>query len=305
MIMLGRKDWRSNPWLFVPVWMSTLLVFWGPVKALVTLSLQDDRYAHLILIPLISIGLIFLDRERVFRNRRRAPLLAVPLFVVAGILYSAARPWSLSAGNDQLWLSALAIVLVWTATFVLLNGPSSASAALFPLCFLLLVIPLPAPFLDRCVYGLQKGSAELTHFMFKILGVPVLRRDFTFSLPGVDIEIAKECSGIRSSTALLITGILASHLFLRSNWKKLGFVLFTIPVALIKNAVRIVTLSLLGVYVNRGFLDSPLHHRGGSLFALVGLVILFPALLLLRKSEAGREPTALSAGELSAPLPLP
>jgi exosortase len=303
--MLSFKDWHANPWLFLPAWVLSLLAFWGPVKALVTLSLQDDRYSHLILIPWISVGLIFLDRKIIFRERRLAPGIATPLFALAAILYGVVQPWSLSSTRDnQLWLSALAIVLVWTAVFVFLSGTRSVAAALFPLCFLLLIIPVPAPFLDRCVYGLQKGSAELTHLIFKILGVPVLRRDFIFSLPGVDIEIAKECSGIRSSTALLITGILAAHLFLRSTWKKLGFILFTIPVAVIKNAVRIVTLSLLGVYVNRGFLDGPLHHHGGSLFALVGLAILFPTLLLLRKSEAALGPTVLGADELPDPLPL-
>jgi exosortase len=281
-------NWRANPWLFLLGWISSLIVFAKPVNALVRLSFQDERYSHLVLIPFISIGLIYLDRRRIFREQRRASSLGILMLAFAGFVYWVAQPWSRSdARNDQLWLPAFTLVLVWIAVFVSMNGPRSAVAAMFPLCFLVMMTPVPAHLLDHAVYALQRGSAEVTHLLFKILRIPVLRHDFRFSLPGIDIEIAEECSGIRSSTALLIAGMLAAHLFLRSTWKKLGFVLFTIPVAIFKNAVRIVTLSSLSVYVDSGFLNSPLHRRGGVLFALVGLAILLPVLLWLRRWEAG------------------
>ena len=278
---------HSSLWILALIWILSLSAFWQPVVALVKLSLQDDRYSHLVLIPFITGFLIYLDRQRIFIERRRAPLFGMSLFALAMIVYWVAKPWSTwSNRNDQLWLPALGIVLVWASSFLFMNGPKAAAAAMFPLCFLLVMVPVPAVFLDRAVYNLQKGSAELTDILFRLLGMPAFRSGFRFSLPGVDIEVAKECSGIRSSLALLITGLLASHLFLRSTARKLFFILLTIPVAIFKNAVRIVTLSFLGVYVDRGWLDSSLHRRGGALFALVGLAILLPFLLWLRRSEA-------------------
>jgi hypothetical protein len=56
----------------------------------------------------------------------------------------------------------------------------------------------------------------MTYARFKLFGVPVFRQGFRFSLPGVEIEIAKECSGIRSSVALYNTGLLIGHVFLPS-----------------------------------------------------------------------------------------
>ncbi len=278
---------RSSLWILALVWVLSLSAFWRPVVALFKLSLQDDRYSHLVLIPFITGFLIYLDRQRIFIERRRTPWFGTPLFALAVMVYCVAKPWSAwSNRNDQLWLPALGIVLVWAASFLFMNGPKAAAAATFPLCFLLLMVPIPNVFLDRAVYVLQKGSAELTDILFRFLGMPSFRSGFRFSLPGVDIEVAKECSGIRSSLALLITALLASHLFLRSTARKLFFTLLTIPVAIIKNAVRIVTLSFLGVYVDRGWLDSPLHRRGGAVFALVGLAILLPSLLWFRQREA-------------------
>jgi exosortase len=303
-------DALPNPWWFVLVWALSLGAFWRPVRALVTLSLHDDRYSQLVLIPFTALFLMYLDRQRIFDGRRRAPELALPLLAFALIIYWVAQPWSAwSNRNDHLWLPALATVVVWASAFTFMNGPRSAVAAVFPLCFLLLMVPISTVFLDRAVYALQKGSAEVTDILFKTLGMPVFRSGFRFSLPGFAIEIAKECSGIRSSLALLITGMLASHLFLRSTTRKLFFILLTIPVAIFKNAVRIVTLSFLGVYVDRAWLDSPLHHSGGAAFALIGWAVLLPILLWLRKNEGApkyartsskiREQTALPVAPAS------
>jgi len=115
--------------------------------------------------------------------------------------------------------------------------------------------------------------------------VPVFRSGFTFSLPGFTIEIAEECSGIRSSLALLITSLLAAHLCLRSVWAKTVLILATLPLLIVKNGIRIVTLSLLSMYVDPGFLTGRLHHQGGVVFFLLALVLLASLLWLLQKPE--------------------
>jgi exosortase/archaeosortase family protein len=58
-----------------------------------------------------------------------------------------------------------------------------------------------------------------------------------------------------------------------------------------KNAVRIVTLALLGAYVNPGFLYGRLHSESAVIFFLVSMVLLIPYLWLLHKGEATTTPT--------------
>jgi len=286
----GSEHAHSRTWLFPVLWTLVLLASFGTVKAIVTLSIESDRYTHTIVIAPITVLLICLERRVVFREAQVSWGLGLPALIIAAIVYVLAAPWAQRGPlDDQLWLPALAIIMMWVAVFVLLHGPRSARNAIFPLCFLLFMVPVPGAILDRVVHGLQEGSAQLTHVLFKLVRMPVMRDGFRFSLPGIDIEIAEECSGIRSSWALLITGTLAAHLFLRSAWTKLTFILLIIPVAIFKNAVRIVTLSYLAVYVNREFLLGPLHHKGGALFALVGFAILVPALFLLRKLDDRRQ----------------
>jgi exosortase/archaeosortase family protein len=113
----------------------------------------------------------------------------------------------------------------------------------------------------------------------------MFRDGVRFELPGVGIEIAAECSSIHSAWALFITGLLLSHMFLRSIRAKVGLSILTVPIAMLTNAVRIVTIWTLGTKVDARFLYGDFHHRGGVLFSLVSLSILMTCLFLLRKTE--------------------
>jgi exosortase len=281
----------SRPWTAHHLWFGlfsivSLLFFGRHLIALVRLSSRDDRYSHILLIPIMSACLIYLGRRRIFTSPRYALVKSAP-FLAAGVVLFCFAEMRLSALNsiDHLSVVVRAILLVWIAGFVFCYGTQVFRAALFPLLFLLLMIPVPTVALGKIVLALQNGSAVMTYALFKLFGVPVFWQHFKFLLPGVEIEIADECSGIRSSSAHFITSILAGHLFLQSNWRRILFSLFTVPIVIFKNALRIVTISCLGVYVDSGFLHGKLHQYGGLPFSLVSFALLMPALLALQKGE--------------------
>jgi len=143
--------------------------------------------------------------------------------------------------------------------------------------------------LDPIVTALQRGSAEVSYAFFRLVGVPVFRNGFLFSIPGLTIEVARECSGIRSSLSLLLTMLVAGHLFLKKGWNKFFLCLAVVPVTIFKNGVRIVSLTLLGVYVDRRILESELHRNGGVLFFALALALLGGVLWLLRRREREAE----------------
>jgi exosortase/archaeosortase family protein len=84
---------------------------------------------------------------------------------------------------------------------------------------------------------------------------------------------------------LLITTLLVAEFVLRSVWRKSVLVLSVIPIVILKNGLRIVTISLLTVYVSRSFLHSWLHQSGGIVFYLLGMMALLPILNLLKRSD--------------------
>ena len=264
----------------------SIAIFWHALQVLVLFSLSRESSSHIALIPLVSIYLLYTERLRVFQIVRTGSVLGGVVALAAIVLYLFVwRRWPIQDPEQFLPGAALAIVFFWFGGFLLCYGGDAWRRASFELLFLLLMIPLPSPILERTIYYLQQGSTEIAFLLFKAFGVPVLRQGFILSVPGVTIEVAKECSGIRSSMALLITCLLAAHLFLSTTWKKLVFVLLAVPLGIIKNGIRITTLTLLSIYVDPSFLHGNLHRDGGFVFFFLALAILAPVLIAFQRSD--------------------
>jgi len=176
---------------------------------------------------------------------------------------------------------------------------AAVKSAYFSFLFLFLTVPVPNFLLERIISLLQTGSAEITEVLFNLTGVPVLREGLVFHLARVNIEVARECSGIRSTIALFILALPAVHYGLHSLWKKLFFLTCACFMMILKNGVRIVTLTLLAMYVDPSFLFGTLHRDGGIFFFLLGLLLLLPVFLLLQRGEspalAGKKELAASS----------
>jgi len=185
----------------------------------------------------------------------------------------------------QLFLGMLAVVMWWIGAFVCCFGVRICRICIFPLCFLVWLVPVPEFVLSRVVGFLQQGSAGAARLLFVIARVPVAQDGVVLSIPGLTLEVAKECSSIRSSLMLLVTTMVLAQLFLRSNWGKVLVSVAAIPLSVAKNGLRIFTLSMLGVYVDPSYLHGRLHHSGGILFFMLSLGGLFALLAAVRWAE--------------------
>ncbi len=264
-------------------------IFWRSLWIVSTLSLHRDEYSHVLLVPLISVLLVYWHRAEIF-NAPVSICAAGSLPVIAGLtLYGVAKHFGIPSPPvvDPLFsLSIIGFIVASAGAFLFTYGWPAFRAAMFPIGFLLFFVPAPSFLLPKIVYCLQQGSSDVAAAILTGMGVPFFRDGFAFQLPGIAIEVAKECSGIRSSTALLITVVLAAQLFLRANWRKLVFCILIFPVAILKNGLRIASLSALSVYVSRVFLFGWPHHSGGFLFFFFGLAILWAALRLLQLGDS-------------------
>jgi exosortase len=277
---------RKTLWFTAYVVVS-LGIFWAPLWTLLRLSLSRDTYSHILLIPFISIGLVLMRPRGPGAAARSSPGAAATSLLTAIAVFGLGWKFgSLLPAGGTLALTILSLLFLVWAGFLFFYGTQAFRSLLFPLLFLLLVVPAPQVMIDHCIHWLQSGSSEVTYLLFRVTGTPVFRTGFVFVVPQFTIEVAKECSGIRSSVALLITCLLAGYLFLRSTWARAVLLLAALPVLVIKNGVRIVTLTLLAIHVDRSFLSGNLHHEGGFLFFVLGLLILWPVLRWLQKAEA-------------------
>jgi exosortase len=282
--------------LFAAFCVAIMLAYANALRALYDFSRGDPSASHLVLIPFVSVALVIERRKAIFSSVRTDWLPALGL-VLAGLAVLFASMRYAQAGGTVSWLTAAiaSLAIMWSAGFMVVYGRDAFRAALFPLGFLVFMIPIPPAVLGAVVWFLKVGSTEAVAALLTLTGTSYHREGFVFSLPSVAIEIADECSGIRSSIALLLTSLLAGYMYLRNGWSRALLVAAVLPVAVLKNGIRITSLALLSIHVNPSFLEGRLHHDGGVVFFLISLAILAPVLILLRRAERDRPRSAVLA----------
>jgi exosortase C (VPDSG-CTERM-specific) len=187
--------------------------------------------------------------------------------------------------QDSLALTTLSFVLLLAAVCAFFMDRATFRRALFPLAFLVFMVPFPLAMEHSIESFLQHGSAPPAYWLLKLVGTPIFRDELIFQLPGITLQVAPECSGIRSTIVLFMTSLVAGHLFLRSPWKRALLTAFVIPLALIRNGFRIFVIGQLCVSVGPHMIESPIHHHGGPIFFALSLIPFSILLYYLVKSD--------------------
>jgi exosortase len=294
--MSWRRPASARPVLFCAYTAILLAVNAPALGALFDLTRHDRTASHIALVPFVTLAMMYQDRRIIFSSYRAAHV-AGALTVLGGLALLLAGSQAEAAGvSDALSITTAGLVVAWVGGFLVSFGRVAFRTALFPLVFLSFTIPLPHFVILAATQALKDGSTHVVGWLFILTGTPFLREGYVFSLPTVAIEIADECSGIRSSIALTLTALLASHTFLRTGLSKLLLLAAVLPMTVLKNGIRIVSLSLLSMHVDPEFLTGHLHHEGGIVFFLLALALLAPVLVMLRRVESHARP-ALRDGD--------
>lgn len=303
-VMASTRSIHSREAIFIALAAGYSSIFWKAIAAVSALAWHVDEYTHILLILPLSLSLIYLERGKLRRNVKYSPLPGLILGLLSVAIAILGKTYLAQFNGISLSIAIFSLVMFWMACIAGCYGSAVFRSLLFPLLFLFLLVPPPSFLLDKAIYGLQVASTEATVSLFKLSGLPVLKNGFLLTFPTLQIEVAKECSGIRSSIMLLLTGLILAHLFLRSLWSKIVFILFIVPFSIAKNAIRIFTLSILSMYVNPGFLYGRLHHEGGIVFFLIALAGLLALLWILQRAEARSTPkdAPLSASPSSSAI---
>jgi exosortase C (VPDSG-CTERM-specific) len=277
------------------------LCFTVPLYDLMRFAAGSELYSFILLIPFISLYLLWQKKKSLPLVHRPAHTTAAG-FIAAGmavitVYWLVFHPHSKMAEDDYLAVMMISFLLFFFGIFSLFFGKDMLRAMVFPLCFLIFMIPIPAVAVHEIDSFLQYGSATVAEGFFRMAGTPFLQDGLVFQLPDISIQIAPECSGLHSSLVLFITSLLASHIFLRTPWKQAVFILAVILLAILRNGFRVFTIGELCIHIGPQMINSPIHHKGGPIFFILSLIPLFILLVVLQKSERQETKTSLKAGK--------
>src|SRR5687768_8680495 len=200
------------------------------VKELVHVWSTDTNYSHGFLIPPIAAFLAWERRDR-FRAAPLRPALAG--FMVIG---ASALVLALDGGAFP---TRISLVAALAGALLAIVGWSRFRTVAFPLAILLLMVPLPDPIFTRLESPLQTATSMFSEAMIAAVGIPVLREGNLLALGNVTLEVAKECSGIRSSISLIVLGLAFGYSADTRRWPRLLVLGLTVPIVILTNAVRV------------------------------------------------------------------
>jgi exosortase C (VPDSG-CTERM-specific) len=282
-------------------------MFGAPLVQLFKYAQHNDVNSYVVLVPFVCAYLLWIRRPNLANPSHAAywgglSLIAAATFVWALALAFRPTDW-MPVGDDRLTLFTLSFVLyVWAGGFLFLGRDWMRSAA-FPMFFFIFMVPLPSALVDALESASKLASAEAANMFFAITGTPTLRDGNVFQLPGITIEVAQECSGIRSSYVLILTSMVAGNLFLTKTWSRILLVFFVIPLGIIRNGFRVWFISTLCIHMGPQMIHSIIHRRGGPAFFILSLIPLLLLVWLLRSVERKHGRPVLN--QLTTTLPMP
>jgi EpsI family protein len=282
---------------------SFALAYHSTVLKLTEYWWENDTYSYGFLVPIISGYLIWVRRKQLASMPADPSLmLGVPVLAAALIALVVGR-----ASSTNL-LEELSIpIAVWGIT-LLVAGPSIVTALMFPLAYLLAMVPFWDFVTNRLHEPFQLYSAIVGIGALRLFDIPVMRDGVFIYLPNITLEVAEVCSGVNNLVAVLCIGVPMTHLHVKSWPRRIFILASSIGIALLSNGVRVAGVSLFAYYGIRGA-DGDIHGPFSLLRSMFISAVGFVALLWLigRFSDAtgSTEDTASNAHPSSTPLRSP
>lgn len=224
--------------------------------------------------------------------QNRAPLARVslrPSWSGAGVVALALAVLIVGQTGAELFLARLSLLLLVSGLIVLFLGWHYLRAVLFPMGFLVLMIPIPAIVFNQITFPLQLLASRLAAEGLSWLGVPVLRKGNVIVLPAMALEVAEACSGIRSLMSLATLAIIYGYLMDRNVSVRVLLAVASVPIAVLANGSRIVGTGLLVQYWDPDKAEGFFHTFSGWLIFVVSLgmqYVLHRALCVILRQRA-------------------
>jgi len=245
---------------------------------------NDDNYSHGFLIVPIAAYLAWERRHRFWSAPVRPSLLG--LVVVAGSVLV------LTGGvlGSELFMTRIAILGMLVGTLLFLFGWGRLRVLVFPIAFLLLMIPIPAIIFNQIAFPLQLLASRFGESVMNAANVPVLREGNVLVLANITLEVAQACSGIRSLVSLLTLAIVLGYFADPRMWVRILIAVASVPVAVITNGARVAGTGLAAHHFGPAAAEGFLHEFSGWLVFIAAFALLLFVQQVIAKVAPARLP---------------
>jgi len=244
--------WKS-PLFLISIALATLLFFYSSsLLALFSYWWNSSDYSHGVLLPVISLYLIWLKRQPL-ANTVSSPQPAGLL-----LLFILSVSWLVAKTTDVQFVERMAIIALFPTLIWALLGNNKTKIILFPLTYLFFA----APVWDFFAVPLQNLTALASFKLLQLTNLPILLEEHHISIPAGKFLIAKACGGLRFFIAAAAISALYAHLNYRSLSRQLIFIAIALIGAIILNWIRVCIIIWIGQLTN---MEHPIVEDHNSL----------------------------------------
>ncbi|HYE89223.1 MAG TPA: exosortase/archaeosortase family protein [Vicinamibacterales bacterium] len=263
-----------------------LAVYWPVLQGLVTAWSTDDNYSHGFFI--VPLALYFTWERR--RAIAAAPIRPSPL----GLIVVASSLLLLVAGllGAELFLSRVSIIGTLAGAMLFLFGWPLLRLVMFPLAFMLLMIPLPAIIFNKIAFPLQLVASHVGEYTVRSMDIPILREGNVLILANATLEVAEACSGIRSLVSLFTLGIVFGYFVDRRPWVRAVIALSAVPVAILANGLRVASAGVAAHNFGAAGVEGLFHDFSGWVVFVVAFLMMLGLQRLLQRLLPERTPAS-------------
>jgi exosortase A len=245
------------------------LLYFRVLQGLVSDWVRMPDFSHGFLIPIVSCYFVY-ERRKQLSALSPSPVWEGFGLIVFGILL-------LLLGNlaTEYFTMRFSMLVVLGGIVLFLLGREFCKALLFPLVFLIFMIPLPSILMDRITFPMQLLASKVAGSFLYLIGIPALREGNIILLANTSLEVAEACSGIRSLISLLALSVVFAYFSQKTNLKRVLLVLSTFPIAIIANAARVTGTGILAQHYGSKVAEGFFHGFSGWILFVVAFVCLF------------------------------
>ncbi|MEP1382436.1 MAG: exosortase A [Paraglaciecola sp.] len=256
-----------------------VFVFWQGLTTAIDIWLISEIFNHCLFVLPGTAYLIYLKKDQLDLNQLKPNYFVLSLCLGSLLLYAIGL-----AGDVQLFMHVATFTFLPLVLWAYL-GNQLALQILFPLIFILFCIPVG----EELIPTLQEITADLSMVMLNWTGIPIYRSGLYIEIPQGRFLVAEACSGISFFIASIVIGSLYSYLNLRSNTRRIGFMLISIVFPVIANAIRVFGIILTGYLSNMEHAVGADHLIYGWIFFSLVIVCLLAIGELIREKLPAKE----------------
>jgi exosortase len=242
----------------------------------------SDDYTHAFFTVPVVAYMIWLQRDLLVERKGR-PVIGLVLIILSIFLYLVSLQLQIPT------ITFIATVLTVISGLIYFAGFRVLKEMAIPILLLFMVIPIPNQLLSMITASLQLKVSQASETIIQLFSVPLFREGNVLQIPGKTFQVVQACSGIRSLISMTTLSLIIGYFTLKRGRSILLLLLFSIPVAVIINIIRVISLVLVYYYFKIDITSGTSHTVSGLLLFVLGLVLLFSFQRILEYWEGKKQ----------------